>query len=58
MPSASLKLLSLNQDHPAKKRFFWLILRKIEVMIISLKEMLQLQKHWSHDHICNVILVT
>ena len=42
VPSASPKLLNLNQDHPSKKRFFWSNPYKIEVMITFLIEMLQL----------------
>ena len=41
VPSASPKLLNLNQDHPSKKRFFWSNPYKIEVMITFLIEMLQ-----------------
>ena len=42
MPSASPKLLNLNQDYPSKKCFFWSNLYKIEVMITSFIEMLEL----------------
>ena len=43
IPSASPKLLNLNEDHPSKKeRFFWSNPYKIEVMKTSLIEMLQL----------------
>ena len=42
VPSASPKLLNLNQDHPSKKQFFWSNPYKIEVMITFLIEMLQL----------------
>ena len=42
LPTVSPKLLNLNQDHPSKKRFFWLNPYKIEVMITFLTEMLQL----------------
>ena len=35
MPSASPKLLNLNQDQSAKKVFFWSNAYKIEVMITS-----------------------
>ena len=42
MPSTSPKLLSLNQDHPSKKWFFWSNPYKIEVMVTSLIEMLDL----------------
>ena len=42
-PSASPKLLNLNQDYPSKKVFFfWRNPCKIEVMITSLIEMLEL----------------
>ena len=40
--SASLKLLTLNQDHPLKKCFSWSNSYKIEVMITSLIEMVEL----------------
>ena len=43
-PSASPKLSNLNPDHPSKKQFFWSNSYKIEVMITSLIEMLELQK--------------
>ena len=42
LPSATPKLLNLNQDHPSKKRCFWSNLYKLEVMITSLIEMLGL----------------
>ena len=42
VPSVSPKLLNLNQDHPSKKRFFWSNPYKLEVMITSLIEMLEL----------------
>ena len=42
VPSASHKLLNLNQDHLSKKRFSWSNPYKIEVMITFLIEMLQL----------------
>ena len=42
VPSASPKLLNLNQDHPSKKRFFWSNPYKIEVMITTLIQMLEL----------------
>ena len=42
VPSASPKLLNLNQDHPSKKQFFWSNPYKVEVMITFLIEMLQL----------------
>ena len=42
IPSASLKLLNLNQDHPSKNQFFWSNPHKIEVMITSIMEMLVL----------------
>ena len=42
MPSTSPKLLSLNQDYPSKKWFFWSNPYKIEVMVTSLIEMLDL----------------
>ena len=37
-----LKLSNLNQDHPSKKWFFWSKPYKIEVMITSAIEMLEL----------------
>ena len=43
IPSASPKLLNLNEDHPLKKeRFFWSNPYEIEVMKTSLIEMLQI----------------
>ena len=42
VPSGSPKLLNLNQDHPSKKCFFWSNPYKIEVMITSPIEMLEL----------------
>ena len=42
VPSASPKLLNLDQDHPSKKWFFWSNPYNIEVVITSLIEMLQL----------------
>ena len=41
IPNASPKLLNLNQDHPSKKCFFWSNPYKIEGMITSLTEMLE-----------------
>ena len=40
--SASSKLLNLNQDHPSKKWFFQSNPYKIEIVITSLIEMLEL----------------
>ena len=54
LPSASPKLLNLNQDHPSKKRSFWSNPYKIGVMITFLIEIL-VTKLWSHDHIYNII---
>ena len=42
VPSASPKLLNLNQDHLWKKRFFWPNPYKIEVVITSLIQILEL----------------
>ena len=42
VPSASPKLLNLNQDHPLKKRFLRSNPYKIEVVITSLIQMLEL----------------
>ena len=42
VPSASPKLLNLNQDHPSKKAIFWSNPYRIEVVITFLMEMLQL----------------
>ena len=42
MPSASHKLLKFNQDTPQKKWFFWSNPYKIEVMITSFIEVLEL----------------
>ena len=41
-PSAIPKLMNLNQDHPSKKWFYWSNPNKIEVMITSFIEMLEL----------------
>ena len=40
--SASPKSWNLNQDHPSNDWFFWLISYRIEAMITSLIEMLEL----------------
>ena len=40
--SASSKLLNLNQNHTLKKWFFWSNPYKIEIVITSLIEMLEL----------------
>ena len=42
IPSASPKLLNLNQGHLSKKQYFWSKTYKIEVMITSLLDMLEL----------------
>ena len=42
IPTASPKLLNLNQDHPSKKLVSWSNPYKIDVMITSLIEMLEL----------------
>ena len=42
MPSASPKLLNLNQDHLSKMCFFWSNPYEINVMITSLTETLEL----------------
>ena len=47
MSSPSPKLLNLNQEYPSKKVIFWLNSYKIEVIITSLMEMLDLP---SFDH--------
>ena len=47
IPSASPKLLNLNQDHVSKKYFFWPNPHKMEVMTTSLTEMLELP-HFGH----------
>ena len=44
IPGARPKLLNLNQNHPAKKWFFWLNPYKIKLMITSLIEVLELPK--------------
>ena len=41
VPSASPKLLNLNQDHPSKEQFFWSNPYEIEVIITFFIEMLQ-----------------
>ena len=43
-PRTSPKLLNLNQDDPSKKQFFWSKPYKIETVITSLTEMLELPK--------------
>ena len=43
VPSASPKFLNLNQDHPSKKAVFLVNSYKIEIVITSLIEMLQLR---------------
>ena len=47
LPSASPKLLNLNQNDPSKKRFFWSNPYKIEIVITFIKEMLELS---NFDH--------
>ena len=42
IPSVSLKLLNLNQEQPSKELLFLSNLYKIEIMVTSLKEMLEL----------------
>ena len=42
IPTASPKVLNLNQDYTSKKCFFWLNPYKVEFMIISVIEMLEL----------------
>ena len=42
IPSAAPKFLNLNQDHPSKKGFFWSNPYKIEIMITSFIQMLEL----------------
>ena len=44
IPSASIQLLNLNQDHLSKKWFFWSNFYKIKAMITSLIEILELPK--------------
>ena len=46
-PISSPKLLNLNQDYPSKKGFYWSNLYKIELMMTSLTEMLELP-NFSH----------
>ena len=46
--SASPKLLNLNEDHPPKKWFFWSNPYKIEIMITSLIEKIELLANFSH----------
>ena len=62
IPSDNPKLLNLNQDYPSKKVFFWSNCYKIEVMITSLEEMLELP-NFGHmtklfDSRDNILLVT
>ena len=54
IPSASPKLLNLNQEHPSKKWFLWSSPYKIEVMITSHRNV-SVTKRWSHDHIYNIV---
>ena len=60
IPSASQKILNLNQEHPPKKWFLWPDRYEIEIMMTSLIEMLELPNFdpWSHDDIYNIICVT
>ena len=53
VPNGSPKLLNLNQDQPLKKRFSWSNPYKIEVMITSLMEMLELP-HFGHMTISEI----
>ena len=53
MPSASPKLLNLNQEHTSKRKVFWSNPYKIEVMIASLIEMLELL-NFDHITICTI----
>ena len=46
--SASPKLLNLNEDHPPKKWFFWSNPYKIEIMITSLIEKIELLANFAH----------
>ena len=55
IPNTSPKVLTLNQEHPSKNWLFWSTSYKIEIMITSLIEMLELPSHESHDQIYNVI---
>ena len=52
-PSASPKLLNLNQDYRSKKSFFWSNSYKIEVMITSQIEMIELQ-NFGHMTECTI----
>ena len=56
-PSASPKLLNLNQEHPSKKRFFWSNPYKIEVAITSLIEMLELP-NFGHMNVSTIKLIS
>ena len=51
MPSASPKFFNFNQDHPSKGWFFWSNVYKIEVMITSLIEMLELSNLATLPHL-------
>ena len=42
---------------PQKKQYFWSNPYKMEIMITSLIEMLELPNHGSHDHIHNIIWI-
>ena len=56
IPSASPKLLNLNQDHPSKKWFFWSNFYKLELDNFSYRNA-RTTKLWSLDHIHNMIWV-
>ena len=58
IPSASLELLKLNQDHASKILVFLVKSYKIEVTIASLIKNARVTKLWSHDHIYSTIWVT
>ena len=54
IPSATPKLLNLNQEHSSKKCFFWSKPCKIQVIITSHRNT-RVIKLWSHDHIDNIM---
>ena len=56
IPNANLKLLNVNQDHPAKNWYFCSNLYKIEVIIASLIDMLKLPLHYNLSHVVKFLV--
>ena len=52
VPSASPKMLNLNQDHLSQKAVFLVKPYKIKVVITSLIEILEF---WSHEQIYSIV---